>query len=62
MFHKYPNINYHLYADDLQKYTSFPSSSDSDMIQMSMFNCITDITHLFSHNSISLNMTNTAVS
>ena len=36
IFHKYPNIHYHLYADDLQIYTSFPSSSDSDMIQMSM--------------------------
>ena len=44
IFHKYPNIHYHLYADDLQIYTSFPSSSDSDMIQMSMFNCITDLT------------------
>ena len=26
---------------------------------MSMFNCITDLTNLFSHNSIYLNMTNT---
>ena len=34
IFHKYPNINYHLYADDLQIYTTFPSSSDSGMIQM----------------------------
>ena len=44
IFHKYPNIHYHLYADDLQIYTSFPSSSDSDLIQMSIFNCITDLT------------------
>ena len=41
--HKYPNIHYHLYADDLQIYTSFLSSSDSDLIQISMFNCITDL-------------------
>ena len=59
IFLKYPNIYYHLYADDLQIYTSFPSSSDSDMIQMSMFNCITDLTEWFSHNSLSLNMTKT---
>ena len=59
IFLKYPNIHYHLYADDLQIYTSFPSSSDSDMIQMSMFNCITDLTEWFSHNSLSLNMTKT---
>ena len=29
------------------------------MIQMSMFNCITDLTEWFSHNSLSLNMTKT---
>ena len=29
------------------------------MITMSMFNCITDLTYWFSHNSISLNMTKT---
>ena len=59
IFLKYPNIHYHLYADDIQIYTSFPISSDSDMIQMSMFNCITDLTEWFSHNSLSLNMTKT---
>ena len=56
IFHKYPNIHYHLYTDDLQIYTSFPSSSDSDMNHISMFNCITE---WFSHNSLSLNMTKT---
>ena len=30
IFHKYPDIHYHLYADDLQIYTSFSSYSDSD--------------------------------
>ena len=59
IFHKYTNIHYHLNADDLHIYTSFPSSSDSDMIQMSMFNCITDLTEWLSHNSVSLNMTKT---
>ena len=73
IFHKYPNIHYHLYADDLQIYlslyiltlfihhiyTSFPSSSDSDMIQMSIFNYITDLTEWFYHNYLSLNMTKT---
>ena len=63
IFHKYLNIHYHLYADDLQIYTSFPSSSDSDLIQMYIFNYIfkpiTDLTEWFSHNSHSLNMTKT---
>ena len=45
---KYPNINYHIYAADLQIYSH--CSSDSGLIQMSMFNCITDHTHWFSHN------------
>ena len=57
--HKYPNIHYHIYADDLQIYTSFPSSSDYDLIQMYMFNCITDLTEWFSHNSLYLIMTKT---
>ena len=35
----------------------FPSSSNSGLIKMFMFYCITDLTHWFSHNSISLNMT-----
>ena len=36
---------------------SFPTPSDSDLIQIYMFNCITDLTEWFSHNYISLNMT-----
>ena len=59
MFHKYPNIHYHLYADYLQIYTSFSSSSYSDLIKMSMFNCIIDLTEWLSHISLSLNMTKT---
>ena len=60
IFHKYPNIHYHLYAMIyIYIYTSFPSSSDSDIILMSMFNCITDLTEWFSHNSLSLHMTKT---
>ena len=59
IFHKYPNIHYHLYADYLQIYTSFPSYSDSDLIQMYIFNCIADLTEWFSHNSLSLIMTKT---
>ena len=49
-----------MYADDLQIICMpFPCSSDSGLIQMSMFNCITDLTHWFSHNSMSLNITKT---
>ena len=57
IFHKYANIHYHLYVDDLQIYISFPSSSDSYLIKMFMFNCITNLTKWFYHNSLSLNMT-----
>ena len=52
-------FHYQLYVNDLQIYASFPSSSNSALIQMSMFNCITDITEWLSHNSLSLNMTKT---
>ena len=58
IFHKYPNINYHIYADDLQIYP-FSSSSDSGLIQISIFNYITDLTYWFFHNSISFNMNKT---
>ena len=62
--HKYPNINYHLYADDRhidrnQNRNPFHRYRDSGLIQMVMFNCITDLTHWLSHKSISLNITNT---
>ena len=40
-------------------YSSFPRSIASDLIQISMFNCTTDLTEWFSHNSLSLYMTKT---
>ena len=59
IFHKYPYIHYHLFAEDLHIYTSFPISRDSNSNQLSIFNCLTDLTDWFSHNSLSLNMTKT---
>ena len=59
IFRKYPYIHYHLFADDLQIYTSFPISCDSNSIQLSICNCLTELTDWFSHNSLSLNMTKT---
>ena len=59
IFRNYPYIHYHLFADDLQIYTSFPISCDSNSIQLSIFNCLTELTDWFSHNSLSLNMTKT---
>ena len=59
IFRKYPYIYYHIFADDLQMYTSFPISCDSNFIQQSIFNCLTKLTDWFSHNSLSLNMTTT---
>ena len=54
--HKYPNIHYTFYADDLYMYMSFPSSSDSDLIKMYMFNCITAITEWVYHNYLSIHI------
>ena len=59
IFRKYPYIHFHLFADDLQIYTSFPISCDSNSIQLSIFNGLTELTDWFSHNSLSLNMTKT---
>ena len=65
IFHKYPYIHYHLFADDLQFiftiyiYTSFPISFESNPIQLFICNCLTELTDWFSHNSLSLNMTKT---
>ena len=59
IFNKYPYIHYHLFADDLQIYTSFPISRDSNSIQLSIFNCLTELIDWFSQNSLSLIMTKT---
>ena len=56
IFLKFPHIHYHLYADDLQIYTSFPPSSDPESIQLSIYNCITELTKWFANNSLSLNI------
>ena len=59
IFKKYPYIHYHLYADDLQLYTSFPQSTDHAIIQYNIKNCITDIQNWFTSNSLSLNVSKT---
>ena len=59
IFLKYPYIHYHLYADDLQLYTSFPQSTDHAIIQYNIKNCITDIKNWFTSNSLSLNVSKT---
>ena len=41
IFLKFPHIHYHLYADNLQIYTSFPLSSDPESIHVSVYNHIT---------------------
>ena len=51
--------HYHLYADDLQLYTSFPQSTDHAIIQYNIKNCITDIQNWFTSNSLSLNVSKT---
>ena len=48
-----------MYADDLQIYMLFPRSGDFDLIQIFLFNCITDLTEWFSHDSLSITMTKT---
>ena len=59
IFLKCPHIHYHLYADDLQIYTSFPPSSDPESIQLSIYNCITELTKWFANNSLSINISKT---
>ena len=49
-------IHYHLYADDLQIYTSFPHSSDPESIQLYIYNCINELTKWFANNSLLLNI------
>ena len=44
IFRKYPYIQYPLFADDLQIYTYFPISCDSNSIQRSIFNCLKEHT------------------
>ena len=44
IFNKYPYIHYHLFADDLHIYTHFPISCDSNSIQLSIFNCLAELT------------------
>ena len=56
---KYPYIRYHLFADDLKRYTFFPPGSDIEIIQLSIANCINDLISWFSCNSLSLNITKT---
>ena len=59
IFLTFPHIHYHLYADDLQIYTSFPPSSDPESIQFSIYNCVTKLTKWFANNSLSLNISKT---
>ena len=57
IFRKYPHIHYHLFADDLQIYTSFLIFCGSNFIQLSIFNCLTELTDWSPYDSLSLNMT-----
>ena len=56
---KYPLVKYHLYADDLQLYTSFPPHTDHIHIESSLSSCLADLRSWFSVNSLSLNITKT---
>ena len=59
---KYHNIHNNIYVYDIQIHTSFPSSSDTDLIDISMFNCITELTQRLSCKYISLTITKTDTS
>ena len=59
IFLKFPHIHYHIYADDLQIYTSFPPSSDPEYMQLSIYNFITELTKWFANNSLSQNISKT---
>ena len=59
IFFKLPYIRYHIFADKLKRYTLFLSSSDIEIIQLSIAKCINDLISWFSCNSLSLNITKT---
>ena len=59
IFLKFPHIHYHHYTDDLQIYTSFPPSSNPESIQLSIYNCINELTKWFANNLLSLNISKT---
>ena len=56
---KFSHIHYHLYADDIQIYTSFPPSIDPESIQLSIYNCISELTKWYANKSRSLNISKT---
>ena len=56
---KYPLIHYHIYAADLQLYTSFQPHTDQTHIESSILSCLADLRSRFSVNSLSLNITKT---
>ena len=57
IFHQFPDINYHIYADDLQIYIELPLSSDN----YSLLNCFNTLNNWFLQNNLMLNMSKTSL-
>ena len=57
---KYPNIYYHLYADDIQLYMFFPTNS-SPGINNQLSNCSNDIKEWLIFNNLLLNTSKTTL-
>ena len=56
IFDKYPDINFHVYADDIQIYSNLPDPS----LNVSTLNkCLEEIRHWLAANSLALNSENT---
>ena len=60
IFQQFPDINYHLYADDLLIYIELPLHAiDSD--NYSLLNCINTLNNWFLQNNLMLNTSKTSL-
>ena len=60
IFNQFPDMNYHLYADDLQIYTELPLHAlPSD--NYSLLNCLNTLNTWFLQNNLMLNMSKTSL-
>ena len=60
IFHQFPDINYHLYTDDLQIYIELPLHAlPSD--NYSLLNCVNTLNNWFLQNNLMLNMFKTSL-
>ena len=60
IFHQFPDINYHIYTDDLQIYIEL-HLHDLPSDNYSLLNCFNNLNNWFLRNNIMLNMSKTSL-